>query len=136
MTKFEVGDRVKYNGVAKHGPWADRKRLGTLGVVEELPSYEGGSYTIRFEDVNGVGYVGSSEANALIKLNDVSALIGPAPEPVEAPQFVIPFESSNEYVRDANRKTLLEVIGGRTTQDDHDLAKAVAKALNAYFEEK
>jgi len=138
MTWLEVGDRVKYNGVATHEPWTTRKREGTPGVVEELPPYEGGSYAVRFEDPNGVGYVGSSEPNALVKLSGpehrTTDLIGRAPEPVKAPTYTGPFRADGDRVVDSANRRIGYADGTVSNYvDDERIANVLAQALNVYF---
>lgn len=59
--------------------------------------------------------------------------IGKAPEPVETPHLVGPFQSVHEHVEDADGKRVLEVMGGRNWVEDKAIAKVVKDALNEYF---
>ncbi len=137
MSKFKVGDRVYYTGVATHGPWAGRRTNKTPGLVVEVDLYGVDSIAVIFDDAYGRGTLSEENAELLLESDRVEFpnLIGRKPVPVN-PKFVTPFKSAGGgSVEDATGRFLADVSGGATVSQDEKLAQVVAAALNAYFEE-
>lgn len=60
-------------------------------------------------------------------------LVGPAPEPVQGPKYVVPFRRAGDYIKDANGKTFISSDRGSTLSEDEEIAEIVKDALNAKF---
>lgn len=137
MTKFKVGDRVRFTHRVEYSSPLDPWRPGNTGTIT------GGWYSAGSGEALGyrVSWDGNSlecrhHAKQLAKVEPeaMRAFVGPRPEPVEAPKVVLPFRAVGTVVKDADGNRVTAVYGDLTSDtDDGELAGLVAKLLNKHF---
>jgi len=143
MTKFHVGDKVKFTFPNTH--FGNSTWFACEIIEVDKDGYKGKlvdrgtspSYTEL--DVIDQFKVHLGDGRALTLYDESTQfefpdLIGRAPEPVEGPLYVGPFEARDDLVVDKLGRRILYLDGARSDyQDDLKLAQVVVAALNAYF---
>lgn len=144
MSTLSLGDTVEGIGVGT----GTRYRGKLVGFPR--PGRKAHRILVKWVSQDVVGSIRPGACASIINVRKVEEevtyvknLIGPKPEPVEAPTFVAPFKSDGANVVDANGKVVTRVQFGGYTEGTYrlelpiahkyELARVIAEALTEKF---